>query len=107
MVYIGRSNAASDLEDRIPSEAAMSMECLMLTVAFVPCDGVTLARLVRAVGLSARRSLNRTPSAAEARELFRAFDSLESELRHRTSGDLSRWLENLRRRVEDHVGFAH
>lgn len=75
----------------------------MLSEALAPCDGANLARLVRAVGFSARRNLNRPPNPSEAGELLRAIDSIESEVGRLPSGDLSRWLRSLRRRIEDHL----
>lgn len=74
----------------------------MLIDTLVPCDGVTLARSVRAIAAQARRTLKRPSDRGEARDLLAAISNLERDSLTRSSGDLSRWLASLRRRIELH-----
>ena len=73
---------------------------MMETLA--PCDGVDLARIVRAVAAQSRRTFKRPANRDELRDLLRAVDSLEYDLHQRPLGELSRWVASLRRQIEAH-----
>ncbi len=78
----------------------------MLKEAAATCDGASLARSVRTLASRARRALNSPPDPQDSRELLRAIASVEQDGRPYTSDELSRWLANLRVRVETHARSA-